>query len=138
MLKKTMTYVDYNGNERTEDFYFNLTKAEVLEMEMSVNGGLAAMYNRIIAAQDTPALIAEFKKLITNAYGEKSPDGKRFVKTPKIVEAFTQTEAFSDLYWELATDANAASEFINGVIPANMEEAVKKELDRQSVAPAAN
>lgn len=138
MLKKTMTYVDYNGNERTEDFYFNLTKAEVLEMEMSVNGGIAAMYNRIIAAQDTPALIAEFKKLITKAYGEKSLDGKHFVKTPEVVEAFTQTEAFSDLYWELATNADAASEFINGVIPANMEEEVKKELSRQGVAPANN
>lgn len=138
MLKKTITYTDYNGNERTEDFYFNLTKAEVLEMEMSVNGGLAAMYNRIVAAQDTPTLIAEFKKLITKSYGEKSLDGKRFVKTAEITEAFTQTEAFSDLYWELATNAEAASEFVNGIIPANMEAEVKKELSRQDVAPSNN
>lgn len=138
MLKKTITYTDYNGNERTEDFYFNLTKAEILEMMMSVNGGLGAMYDRIIAAQDTPTLIAEFKKLIIKSYGEKSLDGKHFVKNAEITEAFTQTEAFSDLYWELATNGDAASEFFNGVIPANMEEEVKKELSRQGIAPTDN
>lgn len=138
MLKKTITYTDYNGNERTEDFYFNLSKAEVMEMQMSVNGGMAAMYNRIVAAQDTPTLVAEFKKLITMSYGEKSLDGKHFIKTKELTDAFTQTEAYSNLFWELATNADAASEFVNGIMPANLEEEIKKELSRQGVAPAAN
>ena len=118
MLKKTITYNDYNGNERTEDFYFNLTKAELLEMEMGVSGGLAEKIKRITAAQDAPELIKIFKDLILTAYGEKSPDGKRFIKSEELSAGFAQTEAYSQLYVELATDANAASDFINGIIPA--------------------
>ena len=124
MLKKTITYTDYNGIERTEDFYFNLTKAEVMEMEMSTTGGLAEMINRIVAAQDAPAIIKIFKDLVLKAYGEKSLDGKRFVKvdpngTPLSV-AFSQTEAYSNLFMELATDADAAAKFVNGIVPADM------------------
>lgn len=117
MLKKTITYTDYNGSERTEDFYFNLTKAEVMEMEMSTTGGLTEMINRIVAAQDAPTIIAIFKKLILKAYGEKSPDGKRFVKSEEISAAFSQTEAYSQLFMELATDADKAADFVNGIIP---------------------
>lgn len=117
MLKKTLTYNDYNGVERTEDFYFNLSKAELLEMEMGVSGGLAEMIKRITAAQDAPALIKLFKEIILKAYGEKSPDGRRFVKSEEISTEFAQTEAYSQLYMELATDAEAASNFINGIIP---------------------
>lgn len=120
MLKKTITYKDYNDVERTEDFYFNLTKAEVLEMEMSVAGGLAEMITRIVAAQDQPSIIKVFKELILKAYGEKSLDGKRFVKSEELSTAFSQTEAYSQLYIELATDADAASKFVNGIIPAEM------------------
>lgn len=120
MLKKTITYVDYNGNERTEDFYFNLSKAEIMEMEMSTSGGLAEMIQRIVAAQDAPAIISIFKKLVLKAYGEKSPDGKRFVKSDEIAAAFSQTEAYSQLFMELATDADAAAAFINGVVPADV------------------
>ena len=120
MLKKTMTYVDYNGSERTEDFYFNLTKAEVLEMEMSVSGGLAEMINRIVAAQDQPAIMKIFKELILKAYGVKSPDGKRFMKSAEISEEFAQTEAYSQLYVKLATNADEAAKFVNGIIPAEM------------------
>lgn len=138
MLKKPITYTDYNGNERTEDFYFNLSKAEVMELEMSVNGGLAAMYNRIIAAQDNATLIAEFKKLILMSYGEKSLDGKHFVKSEELSNAFAQTEAYSNLFWELATNTDAASEFVNGIMPANLDEDIKKELSRQGVAPTNN
>lgn len=119
MLKKTITYIDYNDNERKEDFYFNLTQAEVIEMEMSTSGGLVEMINRIVAAQDAPAIISVFKKLILKAYGEKSPDGKRFIKTEEISEAFSQTEAYSQLFTELATNAEAATEFVNGIIPKN-------------------
>lgn len=117
MLKKTITYTDYNGAERTEDFFFNLTKAEIMEMEMSTSGGLAEMIKKIVAAQDAPAIIKVFKDLVLKAYGEKSPDGKRFIKSEEIATAFSQTEAYSQLFMELATDANAAADFVNGIIP---------------------
>ncbi len=120
MLKKTITYADYNGNERTEDFYFNLTKAEIMEMEMSTTGGLAEMITRIVAAQDQPAIIKIFKDLVLKAYGEKSADGKRFVKSDEIAAGFSQTEAYSILFMELATDADAAAKFVNGIVPADM------------------
>lgn len=120
MIKKTITYADYNGVERTEDFYFNLSKAEIMEMELSTTGGLAEMIQRIVAAQDQPAIIKIFKELILKAYGEKSPDGKRFVKSDEISTAFAQTEAYSQLFMELATDADAAAKFVNGIVPADM------------------
>lgn len=122
MLKKTITYKDYNDVERTEDFYFNLSKAEVMEMEMSTTGGLTAMVERIVAAKDAPAIIAVFKDLILKAYGEKSPDGKRFIKSPELSAAFSQTEAYSILFMELATDAKAGSDFVNGIVPGNMSQ----------------
>ena len=124
MLKKTITYIDYNGVERTEDFYFNLSKAEVLELEMGTTGGLTEMINKIVAAQDTPTLIKIFKDLVLRAYGEKSPDGNRFIKSDEIRDAFSQTEAYSNLFMELATDAEAASKFFNGIIPDNVDKPV--------------
>ena len=126
MLKKTITYTDYNGAERTEDFYFNLSKAEVMEMEMSTTGGLAEMITRIVAAQDAPAIIKIFKDLVLKAYGEKSPDGKRFIKSEELAIAFSQTEAYSQLFMELATDAEAAAAFVNGIVPAEAKNAVAK------------
>ena len=120
MIKETITYIDYNGVERKEDFYFNLTKAEIMEMEMSTKGGLAEMIQRIVAAQDQPAIIKIFKDLIIKAYGVKSADGKRFIKNDEVVEEFTQTEAFSQLFMKLATDSDAASKFVNGIVPADM------------------
>ncbi len=117
MLKKTITYTDYNGSERTEDFYFNLSKAEVMEMEMSTNGGLAKMITKVVAAQDAPTIIETFKKIILKAYGEKSPDGKRFIKSDELSTAFSQTEAYSQLFMELATDTTSASNFVNGIVP---------------------
>lgn len=120
MLKKTMTYVDYDGLERKEDFYFNLTRAEVAQMELSVNGGLKQFLENIIQLDDRPKIIEEFKKLITMSYGKKSPDGKRFMKSQEILDEFVQTEAFSDLFMELATDANSAAEFVKGILPKNM------------------
>lgn len=118
MLKRTITYTDYDGNERTEDFYFNFSKAEVSEMELSVNGGLTAMIARIIATQDAPSIIKTFKELVLKAYGEKSLDGKRFIKSEELSTAFSQTEAYSILFMELATDADAAAKFFNAVIPS--------------------
>lgn len=120
MLKRTITYTDYNGVERTENFYFNLSKAEIMEMEMSTVGGLTEMINKIVAEQDAPAIIKIFKELVLKAYGEKSPDGKRFVKSDEIAAAFSQTEAYSQLFMELATDADAAAKFVNGIVPADI------------------
>lgn len=117
MLKKTIKYTDYNGVERQEDFYFNLSKAEVTEMELSTAGGLAEMINKVVAAQDAPSIIKIFKDLILKAYGEKSPDGKRFIKSAELSEAFSQTEAYSILFMELAMDAEKAAEFVNGIVP---------------------
>lgn len=120
MLKKTMTYVDYNGTERTEDFYFNLTKAELMEMELGISGGMAEMLQRIVASQDGPEIIRIFKDLVLKAYGVKSPDGKRFIKNNTLREEFEQTEAYSDLFMELATNVDKASAFINGIMPAEI------------------
>lgn len=118
MLKMTRNYTDYNGTPRTEDIYFNLTQAEVTEMELSVDGGLVEMINRIIAAKDGKQIIALFKDIVLRAYGEKSPDGRRFIKNQEIREAFSQTEMYSDLFMELATDAKAASDFVNAIVPS--------------------
>lgn len=121
MLKETITYTDYNGVERTEDHYFNLTKAELMEMEMSTTGGLAEMIQRIVAAQDAPAIIKIFKELILSAYGQKSPDGKRFIKKQELRDEFSQTEAYSQLFMKLATDADAAAKFVSGIIPKDID-----------------
>lgn len=121
MLKKTITYIDYNDVERTEDFYFNLTKAEITEMEMSTTGGLSEKIQNIVQAQDIPEIIKIFKELVLKAYGVKSPDGKRFIKKEELTEAFSQTEAYSQLFMELATDADAAAKFINGITPKDID-----------------
>ena len=126
MLKKTITYTDYNGVERTEDFYFNLNKAEVTEMQLSTNGGLAAMIDRVVAAQDTATIIKVFKDLVLKAYGVKSLDGRRFEKNDQLRAEFEQTQAYSDIFMELAFDAQKASEFVNGIIPQDMERAIKQ------------
>lgn len=125
MLKRTFTYTDFNGNERKEEHFFNLTKAEIMEMELSTTGGLAEAIQRVVAAQDTPEIIKIFKTIILASYGVKSPDGKRFMKKKpdgtRYADEFAETEAYSDLFYELATDADAAAKFINGIIPAGLD-----------------
>ncbi len=128
MLKKTITYTDFDGNVQTEDFYFNLTKAEVTEMDLCYNGGITAIVEKINRTTDGPAIVEIFKDLIRKAYGEKSLDGKRFMKNKEITDSFTATEAYSELFMEFLTDADSASEFINGIIPKN--------LDNKSSIPA--
>lgn len=117
MLKKTVTYIDYNGVERTEDYYFNLTKAELAEMELSTTGGFAEMIKKIIAAKDLPSIIRVFKQLVLESYGIKSDDGRRFIKSEEIRTAFSQTEAYSTIFMELASDDQAAADFVNGIMP---------------------
>lgn len=127
MLKKTITYNDYNGVERTEDFYFNLSKAELMEMEMSISGGLTEMIEKIVATKDAPAIIKIFKELVLKAYGEKSADGKRFEKkNGALAEAFAETEAYSQIFMELATDADKAAEFVNGIMPRDIAKQLPK------------
>lgn len=122
MLKKTITYTDYNGMERTEDFYFNLSEAELTEMQLSTEGGFAEMVQRIVNAKDTPSIIKIFKDLVLRSYGEKSTDGKRFIKNDELRDGFAQTEAYSVLFMELATDDEKAAAFINGVVPRSVSE----------------
>ena len=120
MLKKTVTYVDYNGVERTEDFYFNLSKAEVTEMELSVEGGFSKMLEEIVKSNDNVRILELFKEMVLKAYGEKSADGRRFIKSKELAEAFSQTEAYSEIFMELAMDEKAAAAFVNGIMPANL------------------
>lgn len=128
MVKKTVTYTDYNGVERTEDFYFNFNKAELLEMEVSAVGGMSERIQRIIDSKDNHILIKEFKDIVLKAYGVKSEDGRRLIKTPEMTEAFTQTEAYSQIFMELATDSDAAVAFMKGIIP--------QDVDNKSSIPA--
>lgn len=125
MLKKHVEYVDYNGNERKEDHYFNLNKAEIMEMEMSTSGGLAEMIQQVVASQDAPTIVKIFKDLVLKAYGQKSLDGKRFIKNAQLREEFEQTEAYSMIFMELATDADAAAKFVNGIMPADLANQAK-------------
>lgn len=125
MLKKTITYTDYNGNSRTEDFWFNFSKAELLEMELSIDGGLSEMIKKISSTQNVPEIAKIFKELVLKSYGEKSADGRRFEKSEEKTREFSQTEAYSVLYMELATNSNKAAEFMEGIIPSDL----KSQLD---------
>lgn len=116
MIKKTIKYVDFDGNEREEDFYFHFSDAELAEMEMSVNGGLKQKLDAIIKAKNEPEIIKQFKSIILKSYGEKSPDGRQFIKSEELSKAFSFTPAYSKLFMELATDAEAASIFVNGIV----------------------
>ena len=120
MIKKTITFEDYNGETHKEEFYFNLTKAEVLEMETIVKGGLSTILKHIVETDDTTEMVNMFKEIIHKSYGVKSADGKRFVKSKEVLEDFIYSAAYSVLYMELATDENAAVDFINGIMPKGM------------------
>jgi len=125
MITKTIKYTDYNGTEREENFLFHLTKAELMEMEMGTEGGLTGMIKRIVETQDAPSIMKIFKEIILKAYGEKSADGKRFIKVNDsgvpLSVGFSQTEAYSQLFMELASDDVAAVNFIKGIIPADID-----------------
>lgn len=139
MLKKKIKYTDYNGNEREDEFFFHLTKAELMEMEMGVNGGISEMITNVVKAKDTPTIIKIFKDLILKSYGERSVDGKSFIKTTDagvpLGLRFSQTEAYSVLFMELSTDADAAANFVKGIMPGGIDisdeeiEKIKKEVE---------
>ena len=131
MLKKIITYTDYNGVERTEPFYFNLSKAELMEMELGVTGGMTEMLDKIIHAKDAPSLMKTFKEMIMKSYGVKSDDGKRLIKSEELSIAFTQTEAYSVLFMELITDDKAAADFVNAIIPNEIKDKVAAQTENK-------
>jgi hypothetical protein len=120
VLKKDIKYTSFDGEEVVETFYFNLTQAELVELEMSVEGGLEAALKRIVADEDGAGVIREFKKIIKKAYGKKSADGKRFIKNEQEFTEFESSEPYSVLFMELVTDADAAAQFINGIVPKDL------------------
>lgn len=120
MLKKTITFKDLDGNDVTEDFYFNLNKAEIAEMELSYDGGLSDYLQKIIQKEDGYAIITSFKDIITKAVGKRSDDGRRFIKSQDIINEFVQTEAYSSMFMDIVTNATSAVDFIKGIVPADM------------------
>ena len=125
MLKKTITYEDFDGLERKEDFYFNLTKAECLEMETSVVGGMTALLQNIIDEKDPKRIVEYMKDLVLRAYGEKSADGKYFMKSDDIRNRFACSAVYPIIFMEFATDANAAADFAKGILPPDLRGAIK-------------
>lgn len=125
MIKETIKYTDYNGNELEEDFYFNLSKSEITEMELSYPNGLSDHITKITQSNNGAEIIKLFKELILSSYGRKSDDGKRFIKSDEEAKAFSQTEAYSELFMKLATNAEAAAEFVNGIVPKQLESTQK-------------
>ena len=130
MFKKKVTYTDYNGQERTEDFYFNLSRSELIMLESTTPGGYAAMLQRIIDSKDQRQLMNEFTNLIKMSYGVKSEDGKHFIKNEEVVNDFLNSAAFDQMFLEFFTEENAASDFANGVLPSSMN----NDIDRQKFA----
>ena len=129
MLKKTIKYTDFNDNEISEDFYFNLSKAELLEMESRSNGGMKAKLERLINTRDISAIMEVFKEIITSSYGVKSDDGKRFIKSKELTDAFVQSNAYSELYIELASNSDSAIDFITHIIPSDLA----KQIDQKQI-----
>lgn len=129
MLKETRTYTDFNGVERTEDFYFNFSKAELAEKHLSSNEGLSEMLNRIVNSKNNKEIVDTFKEIILEAYGEKSEDGRRFIKSPELSKAFSETPVYSDLFMELATDDDKAAAFIHGILPADWDKQLNDKKD---------
>lgn len=138
MLKKTIDYVDYNGNPRKENFYFNLNKAELMEMELGVTGGMRQLIENIMNKQDIPKIMQAFKEILMRAYGEKSPDGRVFHKSKELSEAFVQTEAYSVLYMELLSDGKKAAAFINAILPEDFRGTNEPEAEAKEVLTPVN
>lgn len=126
MLKKTIAYKDFNNEEVSEDHFFHLSKAELVELEMSHPGGLSEMLQNIIVSEDGKAIITEFKNIILGAYGKRSSDGRRFIKTQALRDEFESTEAYSTLFMELVTETDKAIEFVNGIVPSGLTEEAAK------------
>ena len=130
MFKKTITYTDFNDKERTEDFWFHLTEAEVIEwLTTNTDATLDEVLDHMRRKSDVAGLLNSTKDLIYRAYGEKSVDGRRFIKTPEVKAAFMETNAYSKLFMELCTDADAAANFLNAIFPKELAARVKSLTD---------
>ncbi len=125
MIKWPITYTDYNGEQHVEDFYFNLNKAEIMELNLSANGAYGDYLKRIVDQRDGKAMVGEFKMLILKSYGEKTDDGRHFIKSDERTQLFEQSEAYSELFMQLCTDPEACAKFVNGIFPADFAEAAK-------------
>lgn len=136
MLKKTIKFTDYNDEVRTEDYYFNLSRAELVMLETSKLGGMKAYYERISQAKDSVAIMEAFRDLIHMSVGEKSPDGKRFIKSEEIATAFEQSEAYSELIMELLSDPKVALAFMKGIMPASIAAEMDKDQNINAVLSA--
>lgn len=123
------TYKDYLDVERTEEFYFNLTKAEIVKLELSMDGGLTGMLKILIEKQNIPKMIEVFDMLIDKSYGVRSADGRKFIKNDEVLNDFKQTEAYSNIYMRFATDSKFAADFMNNIIPKEMAEEIAKMSD---------
>lgn len=121
LVKKTLTYTDFNGDEVTEDLYFHLTEAEMVELDLGQKGGLEEWLKRVVAAEDGNAIYQQFKKIILFAYGKRSEDGKRFIKNAQIREEFESSEAFSTFIMDLLTNTETAVEWFKGIVPTSVQ-----------------
>lgn len=135
MLKRVITYTDFAGVNRTETFYFNLSKSELVKMEVSAQGGMQQMMSSIVEKQDGARIMEVFENIIRSSYGEISEDGRRFVKSKALADAFMQTPAYDQLFMELVTDDKVAAAFVNGLLPAEAQTKLEKSSEDQKVIP---
>lgn len=122
MISWPITYTDYNGDTVKETCYFNIDKAELIQMQFDVNGTYNQYIERISQEHDLQRLGAEFTKLILGAYGKKSDDGRRFIKSEELTLSFKQSPAYSELLMQLLTDEEKAAKFMRGILPADLNE----------------
>jgi hypothetical protein len=132
-IDKNRKYIDFDGNERTEDFYFHLKESDLVELNLGVTGGLEKMIRQIIAAQDMPEIMKLFKQLITMSYGVKTPDGKGFHRSKELVESYLETNAYSDFFIELVSNPDKAGEFVAGIIPSDLQERAQQIMQQGTV-----
>lgn len=136
MLKRTIKYVDFDDVEQEDIYYFNLNQSELMELEAGAEGvSFSSRMERIVEAKDVATIIEEIKKLILLSYGEKSLDGKTFVKNDELRQQFSQTAAFDALFVELSQDAGAAIEFLKGALPKSMSESFDKAVSAEEASP---
>jgi hypothetical protein len=135
MLKRTIKYEDFDGNEQSEEFYFNISKPELIELEVEHPKGFGAWMEEVVKARDNKILMEQFKRIVLLAYGEKSDDGRHFLKTQELKDKFASSAAYISLFTELATDDNAAAEFLLGVLPKDMTEESRKQMETSTAVP---
>lgn len=144
MLKKEIKYTDFDGNETSDTFYFNITKSELVELEVEYEGGMSGFIQKIVKESDNHALIGHFKRIILLAYGQKSPDGKRFIKSDALREEFSQSAAYDELFITLATGSEEGANFIKGILPADIQQEMTQQgnnptmLEQPNIQPAEN